>query len=165
MQNRLTIASIISPSFSSVICRLIAVNNKLYFVSLCIGRTKISANLNLEKNLFLNVTTSNVSKFLFYFFFKSNLPTYYTFSALRTKPNKLEKEHCFGANLYSKIDMYSVQHNIFYTVQMSLQMLKNLVEYNQHTWDVQYWYCVWPEVKKKIKFPFSLLHRARILSQ
>lgn len=45
---KLTIASIISPSFSSVMCRLIALNNKLYFVSLCIGRTKISANLNLD---------------------------------------------------------------------------------------------------------------------
>lgn len=45
--------------------------------------------------------------------------------------------------------MYSVQHNTFYTAQMSLQMLKNLVEYNQHTWDVQCWYCVWPEIKSK----------------
>lgn len=63
--------------------------------------------------------------------------TYYTIFALRTKPNRLEKERYFGANLYSKIDMYSVPHNISYTVQMSLQMLKTPAEYNQHTWDVQ----------------------------
>lgn len=45
--------SIISESFSSVRCFLIADRSKLYLVNRCMGRTRMSANLNLWNNYVL----------------------------------------------------------------------------------------------------------------
>lgn len=45
---QLTIASIISASFSSTMCFRIAHKSRLYLVSRCIGRTRMSASLSLR---------------------------------------------------------------------------------------------------------------------
>lgn len=87
---------------------------------------KIKRIFQITFNLFTNMNTKNENC------------TYCIIFVLHTMPNMLEIMHYFDVILCNKIGTYFVRRNIFYMVQKWWQMLKNLVENNQHTLDDLY---------------------------